>query len=182
VIGVGIIDGGGGGVLAAAKPRIAGVCMALPMASNPTDTGSPSPMVRRLFIQDSLRFSLRLGSHSRRVRPCARRCINAARLIPVPVCTRGTNTVPAGPHTGWMSGESQPLVALVIPPFAHAARKVVPRMGFFTPIIQMGSSSVNEFFIASSHCIQVPFIMFHYMERYDPFGCNTVPGSSAESA
>jgi hypothetical protein len=59
VIGVGTVLGGGGGVLEAAKPEFAGECIATPSATNPAAMGNAKPIVKRLFIQDSLRLSLR---------------------------------------------------------------------------------------------------------------------------
>jgi hypothetical protein len=56
VTGFGMIDGGGGGGV----PADANVCTGLwktpPTASKPTVSGTPSPNVSRLFMQDSLRF------------------------------------------------------------------------------------------------------------------------------
>jgi hypothetical protein len=60
-IGVGIKLGGGGGVLAAAKPDLTGLCIATASATMPAAMGNARPMDKRLFIQDSLRSGLRSG-------------------------------------------------------------------------------------------------------------------------
>jgi len=54
-MGVGTSDGGGGGVPAAAKPSFAGECIARPTAMRPAVAGKARPIVKRLFMQDSLR-------------------------------------------------------------------------------------------------------------------------------
>jgi hypothetical protein len=61
VIGVGTKLGGGGGVLAAAKPDLTGLCIATASATMPAAMGNARPMDKRLFIQDSLRSGLRSG-------------------------------------------------------------------------------------------------------------------------
>jgi hypothetical protein len=55
VIGVGITDGGGGGVLAAAKVRGTDVCARPPTANMPADRGNARARDRDLFMQRSLR-------------------------------------------------------------------------------------------------------------------------------
>jgi hypothetical protein len=59
VMGVGAVAGGGGGVLAAAKPDLGPECIATASAIMPMLMGNASPIIKRLFIQDSLRSSLR---------------------------------------------------------------------------------------------------------------------------
>jgi hypothetical protein len=116
-IGVGINVGGGGGVLAA--PNVCdGECIAMPTANIPTVAGNANPRDKRLFIQDSLRSALLSG---RRV-PHKNSAVRLSLRVAVGLAIENPYLV--GPHSNQIREESQPLLALFIPPFAYAARNV----------------------------------------------------------
>jgi len=153
-IAVGINVGGGGGVAADANVWDAGECITPPMAIRPTDTGNAMPIVSRLFIQDSLRSSLRSG---RLV--AAGHCVPAVSLS---VCVKSASsihwlceTVPVGPHSDRRIEESQPCVALFIPPFFYAARHETNMFDLNSSILLARVRSVNVDFTLPSFDLHV---------------------------
>jgi len=151
---VGINVGGGGGVAADANVWDAGECITPPMAIRPTDTGNAMPIVSRLFIQDSLRSSLRSG---RLV--AAGHCVPAVSLS---VCVKSASsihwlceTVPVGPHSDRRIEESQPCVALFIPPFFYAARHGTNTFDLNSSILLARVRSVNVNFTLPSFDLHV---------------------------
>jgi len=162
---VGINVGGGGGVAADANVWDAGACITPAMAIRPTDTGNAMPMVSRLFIQDSLRSSLRSG-----------RLVTAEHRVPaVSLSLRVKSvssihslckTVPVGPHSDRRIEESQPLVALFIPPFVYTARYDTNTFDLNSSILLAMVRSVNVDFTLSSFDLHLALMSWSRAARW----------------
>jgi hypothetical protein len=152
-IGVGINVGGGGGVVAAANV-VPLLCIAPATISVPTPRGNAMASIKRLFIQDSLRFVvLRVAwlPHDRYV---------PATSLSLRVCLAAQDTTrrphPAGPHACRTKKESQPLSGSLHPPFR--LRSAIRNHGFDLngSIILASPVSVNDLFTLPSHNLHHP--------------------------
>lgn len=162
---VGINVGGGGGVAADANVWDAGACITPAMAIRPTDTGNAMPMVSRLFIQDSLRSSLRSGrlvTAEHRV-PAVSLSLRVKSVLSIHSLCK---TVPVGPHSDRRIEESQPLVALFIPPFVYTARYDTNTFDLNSSILLAMVRSVNVDFTLSSFDLHLALMSWSRAARW----------------